>query len=67
MKLWLTYDTNRLDLLNRVKAILLPHGLINLSNEELLKIRVAKDHPLYDKYDKRPWGRGWFTRVDMSF
>ena len=33
-----TYDANRLDLLNSVNAILLPHGLINLSNEELLKI-----------------------------
>ena len=33
-----TYDANRRDLLNRVNAILLPHGLINPSNEELLKI-----------------------------
>ena len=33
-----TYAANRLDLLNSVNAILLPHGLINLSNEELLKI-----------------------------
>ena len=33
------YDANRLDLLNSVNAILLPHGLmINLSNEELLKV-----------------------------
>ena len=32
------YDANRLDLLNSVNAILLPHGLIILSNEELLKI-----------------------------
>ena len=33
-----TYDANRLDLLNSVNAIVLHHGLINLSNEELLKI-----------------------------
>ena len=33
-----TYDADRLDLLNSVKSILLPHGLINLSKEELLKI-----------------------------
>ena len=28
-----TNDANRLDLLNSVNAISLPHGLINLSNE----------------------------------
>ena len=33
-----TYAADRLDLLNRVNAILLLHGMINLSNEELLKI-----------------------------
>ena len=33
-----TYDANRLDLLSSVNAILLPHGIINLSNKELLKI-----------------------------
>ena len=33
-----TDDGNRLDLLNSVNVILLPHGLINLSNEELLRI-----------------------------
>ena len=33
-----TYDANRLDLLSSVNVISLPHGLINLSNEELLKI-----------------------------
>ena len=33
-----TYAADRLDLLNSVNAILLPHGMINLSNEELLKI-----------------------------
>ena len=33
-----TYDADRLDLLNSVNAILLPHGLINLSNEEILKV-----------------------------
>ena len=33
-----TYDADRLDLLNSVNVILLPHGLMNLSNEELLKI-----------------------------
>ena len=30
----------RCDLLNSVNAILLPHGLINLSNEDLLKIII---------------------------
>ena len=30
-----TYDANRLDLLNSVNAILLPHCLINPSNEDL--------------------------------
>ena len=33
-----TDAADRLDLLNSVNAILLPHGMINLSNEELLKI-----------------------------
>ena len=33
-----TYAAARLDLLNSVNAILLLHGMINLSNEELLKI-----------------------------
>ena len=33
-----TYDASRRDLLNSVKAILLSHGLISLSNEELLKV-----------------------------
>ena len=33
-----SYDANRLDLLNGVNRILLLHGLINLSNEELLRI-----------------------------
>ena len=33
-----TYDADRRDLLSSVNAILLPHGLISLSNEELLKI-----------------------------
>ncbi len=32
-----TYDANRRTLLNSVNAILLPHGLINLSNKELRK------------------------------
>ena len=31
-----TCNANRLDLLNSVNVILLPQGLINLSNEELL-------------------------------
>ena len=33
-----TYDASRRDLLNSVKVILLSHGLISLSNEELLKV-----------------------------
>ena len=33
-----TYAADRLDLLNSVNAILLLHGMINLSNEDLLKI-----------------------------
>ena len=33
-----TYDADRLDLLNSVNVILLPHGLISQSNQELLKI-----------------------------
>ena len=33
-----TYAADRRDLLSSVNPILLPHGLINLSNEELLKI-----------------------------
>ena len=33
-----TYDADRRDLLSSVNAILLPHCLISLSNEELLKI-----------------------------
>ena len=33
-----TYAADRLDLLNSVNAILLLHGMINLSNEKLLKI-----------------------------
>ena len=33
-----TYAAYRLDLLNSVNAILLLHGMINLSNEDLLKI-----------------------------
>ena len=33
-----TYDSDRLDLLNSVNVILLPRGLINLSNEDLLKV-----------------------------
>ena len=32
------YDANRLDILNSVNMIFLPHGLINLSNEKFLKI-----------------------------
>ena len=38
--LWLchAYDVFRCDLLSSVNAILLPHGIICLSNEELLKV-----------------------------
>ena len=32
------YDTDRRDLLSSVNAILRPHGLVNLSNENLLQI-----------------------------
>ena len=34
------YNVDRCDLLNSVNAILLPYGLINLSNEDLLKITL---------------------------
>ena len=33
-----TYDVKRCDLLSCVNAILLPRGLLNLSNKELLKV-----------------------------
>ena len=36
--LWHAYDENRLDLLSSVNTRLLPDGLTNLSNKELLKI-----------------------------
>ena len=39
---FVTYNADRLHHLNSVNAILLPHGLINLSNEELLE-----NHPLW--------------------
>ena len=33
-----TYDAHRRDLFNSVNAMLLPHGLISLSNEALLQV-----------------------------
>ena len=44
-----TYDADRLDLLNSVNAILLSHELINLSNEELLRIILyGHEHLIFD-------------------
>ena len=39
------YNVDRCDLLNSVNAILLPRGLINLSNEYLLKIILYGHEP----------------------